>query len=106
MELSPIFMFCRNLRKRSRIRNKLEEISIVQRKGQCHDIRFPMSRHYVEKVLTLLQSRDKAATSAKEGKTKIFQCRDIITTLWQHHVNVATVQLNVATSKSALVAKL
>ena len=43
----------------------------------------------------LFQCHDKAATSTEEGKAKIFQCHDIITTLRQHHVNVATV--NVAT---------
>ena len=54
----------------------------------------------------LLQCRDKATTLAEEGKAKIFQCRNIITTLKKHHVNVATVQLNVATSKAAPIVKL
>ena len=78
----------------------------MRRKGKCREIRFLVSRHYVEKVLTLLQCREKAATSAEEGKAKIFQCRDIITKLRQHHVNVAIVQLNVVTSKAALEVKL
>ena len=54
----------------------------------------PMSRHYMKKVLTLLQCRDMAATSTKEGKAKIFQCRDIITTLRRHQVDVATSSRN------------
>ena len=53
----------------------------------------------MEKVLTLLQCRDKAVVSAEDGKAKIFQCCDIITTLKQH-------QANVATSKAALEVKL
>ena len=50
-----------------------------------------MSRHYMEKVLTLLQCRDIAATSAEEGKAKICQFRDFITTLRRHQVNIAIV---------------
>ena len=51
---------------------------------------FPVSRHYMKKVLTLLQCRDMAATSTKEGKAKIFLSQDIITTLRRHQVDVAT----------------
>ena len=65
-----------------------------------------MLPHYVERVLTLLQCRDKAVTSVEEGKAKIFQCRDIPTILRQHHVNVATMQLNVLTSKASPTVKL
>ena len=50
------------------------KISIVQRKGQCRDIRLLVLRHYVE---TLLQCHDIATTSSEEGKAKICQCRDI-----------------------------
>ena len=54
----------------------------------------------------LLQCRDKVETSVEEGKGKIFQCHEIITTLRQHHVNVARTQLNVVTSKVAPTVKL
>ena len=57
---------------------------------QCRDIRVPMSRHCVVKVLTLLQCRDIAATSVEEGKEKICQYHDIIMTLLQHQTNVVT----------------
>ena len=78
----------------------------MQKKGQCRDIKFPVSRHYMKKVLTLLQCPDIAATSVEEKKAKICQCRDIITTLRRHQVNVTTTQLNVATSKVAPSVKL
>ena len=107
MELSPKFMFCKKLRKRSKIQHKkIAEISIVQKNSQCSDIRFPMSQNYVEKVLTLQQCQDIATTSAEKGKAKICQCRNIITTLSRHQVNVATTQLNVATPKAASTVKL
>ena len=58
-----------------------------------------MLRHCDEKVLTSLQCRDIAATSAEEGKAKICQCYDIITIVSRH-------QTNAATSKAALTVKL
>ena len=61
-------------------------------KDQCCDIGFPMSRHCVEKVLTLLQCCDIVATLTEERKEMICQCHDIITKLSRHQVNVATVQ--------------
>ena len=78
----------------------------MQKNGQCRNIRFPVSRHYVEKVLTLLQCCDIAMTSAEKGKAKICQCHNIITTLSRYQVNVATTQLNVATSKATSIVKL
>ena len=70
------------------------------------DIKFPVSRNYVGKVLTLLQCRDIATKSVEEGKAKVCQCRDNITTLRRYQVNVMTVQLNVVTSEAALAVKL
>ena len=56
--------------------------------------------------MTLQQCCDIAVTSAEEGKAKICQCRDIITTLLRHQTNVATSQLNVTTSEATSTIKL
>ena len=80
LELSPRFMFCRKLRKISTIQQKKSRNQHCAEKG-------PMSRHYVEKVLTLLQCRDIAVTSAEEGKVNnmamLLHHHDIVTTLTQ-----------------------
>ena len=50
------------------INEKKQKSALYRKRANVETSTFPMSQHYMKKVLKLLQCRDMAATSAEKGK--------------------------------------